>query len=192
MTGQKARIVIAQGADDLTVVSNNCGVDGAGLGLLLEARRITRVIASYVGENQEFGRQYLAGELTVELTPQGTLAERMRAGGAGIPGFYTKTGVGTKVAEGKEVKSFDGEEVSGFLYRPAPAKFPGKRPVIVDIHGGPEDQRDEGRQLTGGDRRDQGARHDLIDAVFALPQPFQYAGLPVNLRGVVAQVGEQN
>jgi len=92
--------LLAQGADDLTVVSNNCGVDGAGLGLLLEHRRISRVIASYVGENKEFARQYLAGELTVELTPQGTLAERMRAGGAGIGAFFTPTGVGTMVAEG--------------------------------------------------------------------------------------------
>lgn len=92
--------LLDQGADDLTVVSNNCGVDGAGLGLLLEARRISRVIASYIGSNKEFGRQYLAGELHVELTPQGTLAERMRSGGAGIGAFYTPTGVGTLVAEG--------------------------------------------------------------------------------------------
>lgn len=92
--------LLEQGADDLTVVSNNCGVDGAGLGLLLEKHRISRVIASYVGENREFGRQYLAGELTVELTPQGTLAERMRAGGSGIGAFYTPTGVGTLVSEG--------------------------------------------------------------------------------------------
>ena len=92
--------LLEQGADNLTIVSNNCGVDGAGLGLLLERRRISRVIASYIGENKEFARQYLAGELTVELTPQGTLAERMRAGGAGIGAFYTPTGVGTLVAEG--------------------------------------------------------------------------------------------
>ena len=92
--------LLEQGADDLTVVSNNCGVDGAGLGLLLEHRRINRVIASYVGETKEFARQYLAGELTVELTPQGTLAERMRAGGSGIGAFFTPTGVGTMVAEG--------------------------------------------------------------------------------------------
>jgi len=92
--------LLEQGADDLTVVSNNCGVDGVGLGLLLERGRISRVIASYVGENKEFARQYLAGELTVELTPQGTLAERLRAGGAGIGAFFTPTGVGTMVAEG--------------------------------------------------------------------------------------------
>ena len=92
--------LLHQGADDLTVVSNNCGVDGAGLGLLLEQHRISRVIASYVGENKEFARQYLAGELTVELTPQGTLAERLRAGGAGIGAFFTPTGVGTMVSEG--------------------------------------------------------------------------------------------
>ncbi|NUR96912.1 MAG: CoA transferase subunit A, partial [Kribbellaceae bacterium] len=92
--------LLEQGARDLTVVSNNCGVDGAGLGLLLERGRISRVIASYVGENKEFARQYLAGELTVELTPQGTLAERLRAGGAGIGAFFTPTGVGTLVSEG--------------------------------------------------------------------------------------------
>jgi 3-oxoadipate CoA-transferase, alpha subunit len=89
-------------------VSNNCGVDGAGLGLLLERGRISRVIASYVGENKEFARQYLAGELTVELTPQGTLAERLRAGGAGIPAFFTATGVGTKMAMGKETREIRG------------------------------------------------------------------------------------
>jgi 3-oxoacid CoA-transferase subunit A len=92
--------LLDHGAMDLTVVSNNCGVDGAGLGLLLEKRRISRVIASYIGENREFGRQFLAGELHVELTPQGTLAERLRAGGAGIGAFYTPTGVGTYVADG--------------------------------------------------------------------------------------------
>jgi 3-oxoacid CoA-transferase subunit A len=92
--------LLAQGATDLSVVSNNCGVDGAGLGLLLGEHRITRVIASYVGENKEFARQFLAGELEVELTPQGTLAERMRAGGSGIGAFYTPTGVGTQVADG--------------------------------------------------------------------------------------------
>ncbi|MET9224541.1 CoA transferase subunit A [Lentzea sp. NPDC003310] len=121
--------LLEQGADDLTIVSNNCGVDGAGLGLLLEHRRISRVIASYVGENKEFARQYLAGELTVELTPQGTLAERLRAGGSGVGAFYTPTGVGTLVSEGglpwryhgdgtvalssppKEVRTFHGREM---------------------------------------------------------------------------------
>jgi 3-oxoacid CoA-transferase subunit A len=121
--------LLERGADGLTVVSNNCGVDGAGLGLLLERGRISRVIASYVGENKEFARQYLAGELTVELTPQGTLAERLRAGGAGVGAFYTPTGVGTLVAEGglpwryhpdgtvalasppKEVRTFHGKEM---------------------------------------------------------------------------------
>ena len=92
--------LLAQGADDLTIVSNNCGVDGAGLGLLLAEHRISRVIASYIGENKEFARQFLAGELHVELTPQGTLAERLRAGGAGIGAFFTPTGVGTLVADG--------------------------------------------------------------------------------------------
>jgi 3-oxoacid CoA-transferase subunit A len=121
--------LLDQGADDLTIVSNNCGVDGGGLGLLLEARRISRVIASYVGENKEFARQYLAGELTVELTPQGSLAERLRAGGSGIGAFFTPTGVGTLVADGglpwryradgsvakasppKEVRVFGGREM---------------------------------------------------------------------------------
>ena len=101
--------LLEQGADELEAVSNNCGVDEWGLGRLLFNQRIRRMISSYVGENKEFERQFLAGELEVEFTPQGTLAERMRAGGAGIPGFYTKTGVGTQVAEGKEHKEFDGE-----------------------------------------------------------------------------------
>jgi 3-oxoacid CoA-transferase subunit A len=98
-----------QGTKDLTVVSNNCGVDDWGLGLLLENRQIKKMVASYVGENKLFEQQFLSGELEVELTPQGTLAERLRAGGAGIPGFYTATGVGTPIAEGKEVKEFDGK-----------------------------------------------------------------------------------
>jgi 3-oxoacid CoA-transferase subunit A len=102
--------IVASGVSGLTVASNNAGIDGEGLGKLLRTRQIKKMISSYVGENKEFERQYLAGELEVEFCPQGTLAERMRAGGAGIPGFYTKTGVGTQVAEGKEVKSFDGEE----------------------------------------------------------------------------------
>ncbi|WP_085369022.1 CoA transferase subunit A [Leifsonia sp. NCR5] len=97
------------GATGLTIVSNNMGVDGKGLGLLLENRQVARVIASYVGENRLFAQQYLDGVLEVEFTPQGTLAERLRAGGAGIAGFYTKTGVGTPVAEGKPVEVFDGE-----------------------------------------------------------------------------------
>ena len=121
--------LLEQGAGDLTVVSNNCGVDGAGLGLLLAEHRISRVIASYIGDNKEFARQYLAGELLAELTPQGTLAERMRAGGAGIGAFFTPAGVGTLVAEGglpwryhpdgtvevsstfKEVRTFHGKEM---------------------------------------------------------------------------------
>jgi 3-oxoacid CoA-transferase subunit A len=98
------------GVKDLTVISNNCGVDDWGLGLLLENRQIRRMIASYVGENKEFERQYLSGELEVELVPQGTLAERIRAGGAGIPAFYTPAGVGTPIAEGRETRLFDGKE----------------------------------------------------------------------------------
>ncbi|WP_339488431.1 CoA transferase subunit A [Pseudomonas sp. EL_65y_Pfl2_R95] len=97
------------GKSNLTVISNNAGVDGFGLGLLLESRQISKMISSYVGENKEFERQYLAGELELEFTPQGTLAEKLRAGGAGIPAFFTKTGYGTLVAEGKETREFDGE-----------------------------------------------------------------------------------
>ncbi|GAA3999607.1 CoA transferase subunit A [Comamonas faecalis] len=99
----------ASGVKDLTVISNNAGVDGFGLGKLLNTRQIRKMISSYVGENKEFERQYLAGELELEFTPQGTLAEKLRAGGAGIPAFFTKTGVGTMVAEGKELREFDGQ-----------------------------------------------------------------------------------
>ena len=101
--------ILKAGTKDLTVASNNCGVDHFGLGKLLDSRQIKKMISSYVGENAEFMRQYLSGELELEFNPQGTLAERMRAGGAGIPGFYTKTGVGTVIAEGKEHHDFDGE-----------------------------------------------------------------------------------
>lgn len=97
------------GVKDLTVVSNNAGIDDAGLGLLLKTRQIRKMISSYVGENKTFAEQFLAGELEIEFNPQGTLAERIRAGGAGIPAFFTKTGVGTQVAEGKETREFDGE-----------------------------------------------------------------------------------
>ena len=98
------------GVQNLTFASNNAGIDNEGIGKLLRTRQVKTMIASYVGENKEFERQYLAGELEVEFSPQGTLAERMRAGGAGIPGFYTRTGVGTLIAEGKETKDFDGQE----------------------------------------------------------------------------------
>lgn len=98
------------GVKNLTCVSNNAGVDGFGLGLLLNTRQVRKMIASYVGENKEFERQYLAGELELEFTPQGTLAEKLRAGGSGIPAFFTRTGVGTVVAEGKEIREFDGEQ----------------------------------------------------------------------------------
>jgi 3-oxoacid CoA-transferase subunit A len=100
--------IVASGVKNLTIASNNAGIDNEGLGKLLRTRQVKKMISSYVGENKEFERQFLAGELEVEFCPQGTLAERMRAGGAGIPGFYTKTGYGTQVAEGKEVKEFDG------------------------------------------------------------------------------------
>lgn len=98
------------GVKDLTCISNNAGVDGFGLGQLLNTRQVRKMIASYVGENKEFERQYLAGELELEFTPQGTLAEKLRAGGAGIPAFFTRTGVGTIVAEGKELREFDGDQ----------------------------------------------------------------------------------
>ena len=101
--------LVKAGTKDLTFISNNAGVDGFGLGQLLETRQVKKMISSYVGENKEFERQYLAGELELEFNPQGTLAERCRAGGAGIPGFYTKTGVGTVIADGKEHKEFNGE-----------------------------------------------------------------------------------
>jgi 3-oxoacid CoA-transferase subunit A len=100
----------ATGVKDLTVISNNAGVDGFGLGKLLSTRQIKKMISSYVGENKEFERQYLSGELELEFTPQGTLAEKLRAGGAGIPAFFTKTGVGTIVADGKEIREFDGHK----------------------------------------------------------------------------------
>jgi 3-oxoacid CoA-transferase subunit A len=101
--------IVGSGVTDLTIASNNAGIDNEGLGKLLRTRQVKKMISSYVGENKEFERQFLAGELEVEFCPQGTLAERLRAGGAGIPGFYTKTGVGTQVAEGKEHKDFEGE-----------------------------------------------------------------------------------
>jgi 3-oxoacid CoA-transferase subunit A len=111
LCGIPEQLIIAlrdSGVSGLTAVSNNAGVDDWGLGLLLQSRQISKMVSSYVGENEEFARQYLAGELELEFTPQGTLAERMRAGGAGIPGFYTRTGVGTVVAEGKEHRDFEG------------------------------------------------------------------------------------
>jgi 3-oxoacid CoA-transferase subunit A len=113
LCGIPEQLIIAlrdSGVRDLTVVSNNAGVDDWGLGLLLQTRQIKKMVSSYVGENAEFERQYMSGELEVEFAPQGTLAERMRAGGAGIPAFFTKTGVGTVVAEGKETREFDGEK----------------------------------------------------------------------------------
>jgi 3-oxoacid CoA-transferase subunit A len=143
--------LLHRGSTDLKVVSNNCGVDGWGLGLLLEAGRISRLTSSYVGENKEFARQYLAGELEVELTPQGTLAERLRAGGAGIPAFYTATGVGTQVAEGalpwryarngtvliasppKEVRVFGGREY--ILEEAITTDFALIRAAVADRHG---------------------------------------------------------
>ncbi len=111
----------AKGAKGLTIISNNCGTTDLGLGILLKSRQVKKMVASYVGENKEFERQYLSGELEVELNPQGTLAERIRAGGAGIGGFYTPTGVGTLIAEGKETKTIDGREY--VLEKPLKADF---------------------------------------------------------------------
>src|SRR5689334_24142031 len=122
-----------RGARNLTVISNNCGVDDFGLGVLLRNRQVRKVIASYVGENAEFERQMLAGELEVELTPQGTLAEKLRAGGAGIPAFYTATGHGTPVAEGKETREFDGR--SYILERSLRADFALVRGWKADWYG---------------------------------------------------------
>ena len=113
LVGIAANLILGvreRGVKNLTIISNNCGVDDWGLGLLLENRQIRKMIASYVGENKEFERQYLSGELEVELVPQGTLAERIRAGGAGIPAFYTPAGVGTPIAQGRETRVFDGKE----------------------------------------------------------------------------------
>ncbi len=121
------------GVCNLTIASNNAGVDGWGLGLLLERHQVKKMISSYVGENIEFERQYLAGELEVEFCPQGTLAERMRAGGAGIPGFYTRTGVGTHVAEGKEQKEFDG--AAYLLERGIQADLSLVKAWKADLHG---------------------------------------------------------
>jgi 3-oxoacid CoA-transferase subunit A len=121
------------GVRNLTIASNNAGVDGWGLGQLLETRQIKKMISSYVGENAEFERQFLAGELEVEFSPQGTLAERMRAGGAGIPGFYTRTGVGTVIAEGKEHKDFDG--VTHILERGIQADVALVKAWKADLHG---------------------------------------------------------
>jgi 3-oxoacid CoA-transferase subunit A len=124
--------LLAQGATDLTVVSNNCGVDGAGLGLLLEQGRISRVVASYIGENKEFARQFLGGEVEVELTPQGTLAERLRAGGAGIGGFYTPTGVGTMVADGGLPWRYHPDGTVAVSSPPKDVRVFGETPMILE------------------------------------------------------------
>lgn len=124
--------LLDQGAKDLTIVSNNCGVDGAGLGLLLEGRRISTVIASYIGENKEFGRQFLSGEVTVELTPQGTLAERMRAGGSGIGAFFTPTGVGTLVAEGGLPWRYNADGTVAEASQPKEVREIGGRQMVLE------------------------------------------------------------
>jgi 3-oxoacid CoA-transferase subunit A len=135
--------VRASGAKDLTVISNNAGVDGFGLGRLLETRQVRKMISSYVGENKEFERQYLSGELELEFTPQGTLAEKLRAGGAGIPAFFTKTGFGTVIAEGKETRVIDGENyvlesrhVRQFDIPPHRAQFQPRVCGRLEIHRG--------------------------------------------------------
>lgn len=126
------KALLAQGASNLSVASNNCGVDDAGLGLLLSERRVTRVMASYVGENKEFARQYLAGELEVELTPQGTLAEKLRAGGCGIPAFYTPTGVGTQIAEGGLPWRYDSDGNVAVSSPPKEVREWGGRPCVLE------------------------------------------------------------
>ena len=116
LCGVPEQLILAirdSGVKNLTVVSNNCGIDGVGLGLLLDTKQIKKMISSYVGENKSFAQQYLAGELEIEFNPQGTLAERIRAGGAGIPAFFTRTGAGTQIAEGKEEREIDGERCPG-------------------------------------------------------------------------------
>jgi 3-oxoacid CoA-transferase subunit A len=124
--------LLEQGASNLTIVSNNCGVDGGGLGLLLESHRIARVVASYVGENREFARQYLSGELTVELTPQGTLAERLRAGGSGIGAFFTPTGVGTLVADGGLPWRYHPDGSVALASPPKEVRTFGGRPMLLE------------------------------------------------------------
>ena len=140
------------GVKNLTVVSNNAGIDGVGLGLLLETRQIKKMISSYVGENKTFAQQYLAGELEIEFNPQGTLAERIRAGGAGIPAFFTRTGVGTMIAEGKEEREFDGER---YVHGARPRRRPVHRPRLEGRHRGqsrlPQDRAQF--QSDDGDRR---------------------------------------
>jgi 3-oxoacid CoA-transferase subunit A len=126
------KAVLAQGATNLSVTSNNCGVDDAGLGLLLSERRVSRVMASYVGENKEFARQYLAGELEVELTPQGTLAEKLRSGGSGIPAFYTPTGVGTQIADGGLPWRYDSDGGVAVCSPPKEVREFGGRPCVLE------------------------------------------------------------
>ncbi|MDW0110309.1 CoA transferase subunit A [Sporosarcina aquimarina] len=125
--------LVEKGVKDLTIISNNCGIDEWGLGLLLKEKQIKKMIASYVGENKEFERQALSGELEVELTPQGTLAEKIRAGGAGIPAFFTPAGVGTEIAEGKEIREFNGKEY--VLEESLTADFSLVRAVKADTFG---------------------------------------------------------
>ena len=141
------------GAKDLTFISNNAGVDGIGLGVLLETRQIRKMISSYVGENKLFAQQYLSGELELEFNPQGTLAERIRAGGAGIPAFFTKTGVGTLIAEGKEVREFDGET---YVMETRPVRRHRHRPRLEGRYRGqPRLPQDRAQlQSDDGDRRD--------------------------------------
>lgn len=136
LVGIPENLIIAlrdKGVEDLTVISNNCGVDDWGLGLLLKEKQIKKMISSYVGENKEFERQFLSGELEVDLVPQGSLAEKIRAGGAGIPAFYTPSGVGTPIAEGREVREFDGKKY--LLEEGLTADFSFIRAKKADTHG---------------------------------------------------------
>ncbi len=136
LSGNPENLIAAlhrKGVKDLTVVSNNCGTTELGLGILLKAKQVKRMVSSYVGENKEFERQFLSGELQVELNPQGTLAERIRAGGCGLGGFYTPTGVGTQIAEGKETKVIDGKEY--VLEKPLKADYAIVRAWMADSYG---------------------------------------------------------
>ena len=162
--------IVASGVKDLTIASNNAGIDNEGLGKLLRTRQVKKMISSYVGENKEFERQYLAGELEVEFCPQGTLAERMRAGGAGIPGFYTKTGVGTQVAEGKEVKEF---RRRGLYPRARHPRRPQHHQGLEGRRGGqPHVPQDRAQlQPAGGDLRQDLRRRSRGDRAGRQPRP---------------------
>ncbi len=172
-----ADAILEFGAKNLTVISNNAGVDGIGLGKLLATRQIRKMISSYVGENKIFAQQYLAGELELEFTPQGTLSERIRAGGAGIPAFFTKTGVGTIIAEGKDVREFDGET---YVMERALVRGPVHRPRLEGRHRGQPRLSEDGAQLQpdDGDGRPhhRGGGGAYRACGLHRPRPYPYPG----------------